>query len=167
MTVLAALRYLFDVRGRVTRARFWLTYLGYGAYFLIVVLIAQALRPDNDTIFFVAWLPGAAAVLSAMVRRAHDRGRGASWLIAWFFVVPIASITVPFLLLIPLQINGRMSEQLSAIVFGTVATLASLPMWWVMIEIGFLRGTRGENRFGPDPLELTDDHVGQLVAEAH
>jgi uncharacterized membrane protein YhaH (DUF805 family) len=32
---------------------------------------------------------------------------------------------------------------------GTVAFVVSL---WLFIEIGFLKGTQGPNRYGPDPL---------------
>jgi uncharacterized membrane protein YhaH (DUF805 family) len=28
---------------------------------------------------------------------------------------------------------------------------------WLFIELGFLRGTRGDNRFGPDPLSHPAD----------
>jgi uncharacterized membrane protein YhaH (DUF805 family) len=38
---------------------------------------------------------------------------------------------------------------------------------WVLLELGFLRGTKGSNRFGPDPLSATsavDTHA--VIAEA-
>ena len=28
---------------------------------------------------------------------------------------------------------------------------------WLLVELGFLRGSEGENRFGPDPLAATPD----------
>jgi uncharacterized membrane protein YhaH (DUF805 family) len=30
---------------------------------------------------------------------------------------------------------------------------------WLLVELGFLRGSEGENRFGPDPLAATPDAV--------
>jgi uncharacterized membrane protein YhaH (DUF805 family) len=36
-----------------------------------------------------------------------------------------------------------------AAVFGLIALAISI---WLFVEIGFLRGTQGLNRFGPDPL---------------
>lgn len=35
--------------------------------------------------------------------------------------------------------------------FLLIALLPQLGTIWVLIELGFLRGTRGPNRFGPDP----------------
>ena len=31
-----------------------------------------------------------------------------------------------------------------------------LGFFWVLIELGFLQGTTGENRFGEDPLSATN-----------
>ena len=39
---------------------------------------------------------------------------------------------------------------------GWMVLILLIPLlgWlWSLIELGFLRGTEGENRFGPDPLE--------------
>jgi uncharacterized membrane protein YhaH (DUF805 family) len=30
---------------------------------------------------------------------------------------------------------------------------------WLLIDLGFRRGTPGENQFGPDPLELDSDYL--------
>jgi uncharacterized membrane protein YhaH (DUF805 family) len=42
-------------------------------------------------------------------------------------------------------------ESLNAVAVGAVIA-ASVLMMWLFIEIGFLRGTQGPNRYGPDPL---------------
>jgi uncharacterized membrane protein YhaH (DUF805 family) len=37
---------------------------------------------------------------------------------------------------------------------GTSVAAAAISVW-LFVEIGFLRGTQGPNRFGPDPLDAT------------
>jgi uncharacterized membrane protein YhaH (DUF805 family) len=38
---------------------------------------------------------------------------------------------------------------------GLIFSLASLAVsLWALVELGFLRGTAGPNRYGPDPLVL-------------
>jgi uncharacterized membrane protein YhaH (DUF805 family) len=38
------------------------------------------------------------------------------------------------------------------IVAGLTGAVAFAFSVWLFVELGFLRGTRGPNRFGPDPL---------------
>jgi uncharacterized membrane protein YhaH (DUF805 family) len=40
---------------------------------------------------------------------------------------------------------------------------ASVLMFWLFVEIGFLKGTQGPNRYGPDPL---GESSGQPQADA-
>jgi uncharacterized membrane protein YhaH (DUF805 family) len=45
--------------------------------------------------------------------------------------------------------NSAESETFGSIVLGLGAFAISI---WALVELGFLRGTRGPNRFGSDPL---------------
>lgn len=43
---------------------------------------------------------------------------------------------------------------------GTAMELAAGGVYlWAFVEFGFLRGTRGPNQFGPDPLSAIDDQA--------
>jgi uncharacterized membrane protein YhaH (DUF805 family) len=46
--------------------------------------------------------------------------------------------------------NSAESGTLASILLGLGAFAVSI---WSLVELGFLRGTRGPNRFGPDPLK--------------
>jgi len=47
--------------------------------------------------------------------------------------------------------SSNISNQLSPAQIGF--WLFSLALWvWAIVELGFLRGTKGPNRYGPDPL---------------
>ena len=49
--------------------------------------------------------------------------------------------------------------------FVLVGAFPVLGPLWLLVELGFLRGTVGSNRFGPDPLAATPD-AHSMMAEA-
>ena len=134
--------------------RFWLIYLGYAIYIVLLINALSFFDLDiryDSALFLAGWLLGAAAVISATIRRLHDRARSAWWMIV-FFILPPALVFAPFFPLMNALQTHRISEQLFDVAMGTIVMLCNIPLWWGFIEIGFLRGTQGQNRFGPDPL---------------
>jgi uncharacterized membrane protein YhaH (DUF805 family) len=119
---------LFGVRGRITRAKFWLVALGIlviEALLFTAIGGAAAMSGDPDkalaaigpiaslVLFFfgivATWISVAVAI-----KRFHDRDKSGWWVLIIF--VPV---------------------------IGAL---------WYLIECGFLRGTDGHNKYGHDPL---------------
>ena len=137
---------MFGYRGRIGRIWFWLglmtttaiagfiasivagTFDGVGEYgrFLSVVAIAG----------LVAWMSSAVTV-----KRLHDRNRSGWWYLLYGIVPPGA-----FLLAINAQSDGDLVA--ASILYG----LSIVAFFWVVIELGLMRGTRGDNRFGSEPV---------------
>jgi uncharacterized membrane protein YhaH (DUF805 family) len=135
------------------RATFGFFVLGYIIYWIPVFTASIALLSDpfaSAGWAFAMWLPGAAVVMAAVVRRLHDRGRSAWWL-GIFFGIPFA-LMIPEFVLSVAQHSGSISAGFFYAGVSAFIVVASIFMWWGFIEIAFLRGTVGENRFGPDPL---------------
>ncbi len=119
---------LFGVRGRLTRASFWLVALGIVVVELLLfaALGGEAAMSGDLQAALAAMGPVAGAVLlvfgllatwvslSVAIKRFHDRDKSGWWLL---------------ILLVPV-VGGL----------------------WYLIECGFLRGTEGSNRYGKDPL---------------
>jgi uncharacterized membrane protein YhaH (DUF805 family) len=78
-----------------------------------------------------------------MLKRAHDRNRP-TWLIAIFFGLMAAATLVR-----PDDIDN-MTE--APTLFMIVAIPWILLSLFFLVDLGFLRGTQGPNRYGPDPL---------------
>jgi uncharacterized membrane protein YhaH (DUF805 family) len=81
------------------------------------------------------------------VKRLHDRDRTGWWLLVLYLVIIVAVLLGVVTLSLP---EGQRQPLEGAAVGVVMAT--SVLMLWLVIEIGFLKGTQGPNRYGPDPL---------------
>ena len=156
---------LFSFKGRTQRLYFWLTSL---AVAVIAGMVSSTLEfmakstgsgvvnPDTNAfeptgpfavgIFLIAianmWISFALSV-----KRLHDRDRTGWWLVVQTAVIVVAIILVVIGLAVP---EGKNTPVY--VVAGAVGAVAIAITFWLFIEIGFLRGTQGPNRHGPDPL---------------
>ncbi len=164
--------------GRIPRSSFWLGTLGlilisFVSIFVIGLFFARTgyfprLVP---LIITLALLYPAAAIT---VKRLHDRNKPAMpWLLIFFLPGIVSNLMKAFKIdytVVDMQEAietggmmgmGRMRSMFGMGEFemlapGSIATAVSLISFvvgiWVLIELGFLKGTTGENDFGPDPL---------------
>jgi uncharacterized membrane protein YhaH (DUF805 family) len=144
----------FGFHGRIGRKNYW--QLGLIALFI-------ALFPDVCAVWIAAYFAGrttdemegspmirsvhllfiglgiwAFAALSG--KRLHDRNRRAWWMLGFIplFATPVIELWAP----------GPTLEAIFEVIL-----LISLPfVLWFWVELGFLKGTQGPNRFGPNPI---------------
>jgi uncharacterized membrane protein YhaH (DUF805 family) len=98
--------------------------------------VKAALFPHLATIgmtMVFAWF-----FVAASIKRLHDRNRSGWWIIPFVFATGIYS-----------QFGDRLGESWLAALVGLAVLAGSI---WGGVEMYGLRGTRGPNRFGPDPL---------------
>jgi uncharacterized membrane protein YhaH (DUF805 family) len=142
---------LLGFDGRISRQQFWIGFavltaaeliarLGFGVPFFPSALKPFPVRLTEAAIELVTLYPTAALV----VKRLHDRdqpGIHAAWLIGIALIVLVTD-------LIGLTDDPNNVTWLDWVLafFAIGIGLAFL------IELGFRRGTHGENRYGPDPL---------------
>jgi len=133
----------FSFRGRINRQPYWLATLFMIVLALAVVfasLSAGLMAGGGALLLLVIYIPLVWAGFALAVKRLHDRDKSAWWLLV-FYIVPGF-----------LQGIGRALDETSWSL-GLVLLLAGFGLSiWGLVEIGFLRGTRGPNRYGPDPL---------------
>ena len=175
--------YLFRFEGRINRARCWLAGLIMVCWmiFLSLVLFGLAhlfgatmpkefnvgpnlifdfIDPANwrsfPTANYAALLIQAVETplflwvyAATSVKRLHDRNKSGWWLLLFFAMPGMYS-----------QFGARISDRLgdsAAMVFGLNALVFSI---WGFIEMYCLKGTKGTNRFGADPLAPPDTRPG-------
>jgi uncharacterized membrane protein YhaH (DUF805 family) len=165
--------YLFSFKGRINRAKLWLFILIGFAWEIVIISIAGAVYglagvshmmergtvPTSLTIGVTGAVAGILiavlviayiyAAFAVTVKRLHDRNKGASWLLV-FWLLPLV------LYIIGTAILGgavAMGDGSGAALWSLPFTLGALGIIiWAFVELYCLRGTIGDNRFGPDPL---------------
>jgi len=158
--------FLFSFRGRLGRGSFWL-YNAIAVPLLAVLVVAlwvyalsvpgayenggptpfpgDPLGIAGAVLFFALLAAILLAGTAITVRRLHDRDR-AWWWILVFLLAPDVILTLAEIL----DESGAANESLLFILqFAALALVV-----WGAIELGFLRGTVGANRYGPDPLAV-------------
>lgn len=165
----------FSFSGRIGRRTFW---LGYVLPLFVASIVANVLDvtlglapaptadampadtaqvgPINAVVSILAFWP----MLAGSIKRLHDRGRS-GWWIGGFYLVSAAAAVVAFTTLAtatagmflhrdqPVTQGDVQGVLLVMIAAGFVILVYGI---WLLVETGFLRGTAGPNRYGPDPL---------------
>jgi uncharacterized membrane protein YhaH (DUF805 family) len=159
--------YFFSFEGRAPRSEYWLFIgISIGYVFLMEIVVPSLVRSSGpevsveilpvvgfprsggpfEFLLFVLSLPLYWPALAIGVRRLHDRNKGSEW--AWLLLgVPmLAKLTMVLLDM------GRMNLGIFRYPYFLILTASVAVSVWALVELGFLRGTEGDNRFGPDPL---------------
>jgi uncharacterized membrane protein YhaH (DUF805 family) len=141
-------RLFFSFRGRAGRAAFWLVSLTWGVLGLGFDAIwsatgaAQVQVGRNhfvDVAFALPLLVMLVSCVAIAVKRLHDRNRSAWWILLFYVAPPVLQAIAPL-------------DALESVVMVSLMILSGALSLWALIELGCLRGTRGPNRHGPDPL---------------
>lgn len=140
------LKPVFAVSGRASRLDYWRAQVGLAlatALVLTLTVLATSAGGWLGVVPCLLFLPVLAAGVCVAVRRLHDRGKTAWWM-AVFAVGPYA--------LSGLASLAYEDGATAAVLIGLVMALAAMGLsLWAWIELGFLRGTRGDNRYGSEP----------------
>ena len=132
------LSWLFlSFEGRINRAIWWGVEVGTTA--LLIGLISLAGAEANSGLLLAISLGAVALALAPYAKRLHDRNKS-GWWVGVFLGLPMI-----------LEYYGG-SILLEAPEIPEFAWAAALIQIWGLIELGFLPGTSGDNRFGADPL---------------
>lgn len=168
--------YLFSFHGRINRAKLWLFILiALGVDIVYIILFstliglsaltsmshnAGGLAAAGGTFLIflilgcVLYIALFVAGLALTTKRLHDRDKSAIWLLV-FIVAPLVINVYVFATMIasagldPQQMTAAASANPILLVGRLVAGVLSI---WGFVELYCLRGTVGDNRYGPDPL---------------
>ncbi|MGH6643396.1 MAG: DUF805 domain-containing protein [Phenylobacterium sp.] len=139
-------RLLFSFNGRINRAR----YLAVQLALLTVWLVLWLKSPFQQwqVLHSVAALALIWINAATTAKRLHDRNRSGWWTIAVLVVTPLAYLY--YGLLFGLYFGVDVSVVREWLLVMLAVTLSVLQTW-IVIELFFMIGTDGLNRFGPDP----------------
>jgi uncharacterized membrane protein YhaH (DUF805 family) len=171
--------FLFRLDGRINRAKYWLALLIFACWMLFVLMVlggiaklfgiadhrlaigtstlsaswhfAAALFRGTEPmsaatlfhlLFYATTLPMTAvfawAYAATSIKRLHDRNKSGWWMVALLIAPSLLNTLWAWL------DSPNLTLLVSALAFGLGV--------WGFVELFCLRGTRGPNQFGPDPL---------------
>ncbi|HCG6386776.1 TPA: DUF805 domain-containing protein [Vibrio parahaemolyticus] len=133
---------LFSFHGRIDRKTYWIwnviyyiSIIGFGAgisklfpafsYLLMPIFLLVLLIPD----------------LAITTKRWHDRDKSIYWL----------GLNIPLVIgRIATPMTSPMAQEPSTpqLFIASISLICGL---WILIECGFLKGTSGQNKYGPEP----------------
>ncbi|NLS13510.1 DUF805 domain-containing protein [Vibrio sp. SM6] len=137
---------LFSFHGRIHRQTFWLWNLAYyilvpSCAFIIHTLAPGAVNVLLPILLLILLWPD----LAITCKRWHDRGKSAYWLL-------LSAPLIAGRMMTPIALPGTMQDEtvmnMPEMGGSIIALVCGL---WIFIECGLLRGTIGDNRYGPEP----------------
>lgn len=128
-----------NVPNRIGRAQWWLGMTVIGA----IISGALALGGDHNALLMIGAAAASLAILIPItIARLHDRNR---------------SVGTALTCLMGLSIVAKIFSRILGpdIKWSILVIVGCVLAAWMMIELGFLRGTVGPNPYGDDPLDET------------
>ena len=146
-----------DFNGRAPRSEYW--------WFILFSVVSQAIVNVIPLVSFVGWMYGLVLLLpflAVTVRRLHDTGRSAWWLL--IYVAIIIAIIVGLIVLIitlfagfELWFSGGTKWDSDLVGAGLIVSLILFAVGIVgvitLLVLCAQPGTNGPNRYGPNPLK--------------
>jgi uncharacterized membrane protein YhaH (DUF805 family) len=146
---LAPLRKYAEFNGRARRAEYW--------WYALLLIVAYVVLGMVESILGIGQMLGTYGPLTASlmlatlvpslavgIRRLHDTSRSGWWLLIG--VVPYAFMIITMMMSLAAgSVGGAM---VSIGLTGVIALIGGI----VLLVLMVLEGTRGDNRYGPDPL---------------
>jgi uncharacterized membrane protein YhaH (DUF805 family) len=135
--------------GRIGRAQFWVATILVIAIILAILFISLWIVGESDlTVIrlnrFIITLVFLYPLLAVWVKRLHDRGRPGYMVVAFL---------VPWLLHQATNLLGLTGDPLSLTSIDVLFLAVNIVIGiWFVIDLGLVRGTKGTNKYGPDPL---------------
>lgn len=166
------LHFLFSFRGRVNLARFWIFCIASSGAAGVLGLASMELRqrwvplPGDAKTVTLPWPLGWTlnawdvaftilialliyCVIAVIVKRLHDRGKSALWLVLYY-----GAPTVSYVALRAAEYSPTTASPTMQAIQHGVMLVNFVIITWYLVEILLLPGTRGDNRFGPDPRRI-------------
>lgn len=164
-----------DFSGRSRRMEFWMWQLFQVIVYFGVIILAMivgaggmmtgdpsAAMAGGGAALIIMLLYGLYALavlvpsLAVAVRRLHDTNRTGWWVLA-----PIVPYLIGFVAALGGVASGSEGGAAAGGIIGLVAMLAAVVLGIVLLVFYFLEGTRGPNKYGPDP---KGQDTGQVFA---
>lgn len=154
---ICALRKPVTIKGRAPRSEFWWYYLAIVLAGFVFGLLS--LIPFLGQLLYLAFtIFSIVTTFTVTVRRLHDINRSGWWII---------SVYLAFAVMFLIAAIGIVAGSETIISLGFIlGGGAAFILYIVLLVFSVLPGTKGPNRFGPDPLAASAQPVPAAAAPA-
>lgn len=127
---------LFGFDGRINRAKYWIAVAVYFVVTLIAMGLMFALHGMIGMVLMgIIYVVMIVSGIAVGIKRLHDCDKSGWWLLVFY--------------LLPGLLSAAAMSMDDSIILNLLSFAVSI---WGLLQLGFLRGTIGPNRFGPDPI---------------
>ena len=164
--MLMPLRRYADFSGRSRRMEYWMWVLFqvmiYIAFVIVLMVFGGGMMmmtgdPTSmmaaggivmilSGLYFIWWLATLIPGIAVAVRRLHDTNRSGWWILA-----PVVPYFLAFFMVFGAAASGSQGGLAAGGIFGMLCILAALVLGLTLLVFMFLEGTKGPNKYGPDP----------------
>lgn len=137
---------LLGFKGRINRARYLVVQLALLAGWFAIWL---KLSPQGEALRWVVAIAMIWINTATTAKRLHDRDRSGWWAVAVLFVNLLSYAYFGLFLGLYFGVDISIVSELLLVMLAVALPLLQT---WVVIELFFLIGSDGRNRFGPDPV---------------
>ena len=135
-----------DFSGRAPRAEYWWYVLATIVAYVVLMMVERLLGLDAlvgpyGLLTFVLMLALLVPGLAVGIRRLHDTNRSGWWML----------LMLPYLLFTILAVGAAASGSLTGLGAAGIVGFIGLICAIVLLVFMILPGTRGPNKYGPDP----------------
>ena len=136
---------LFGFKGRINRARYVIVQL---ALLTLWLMLQSQLSSQWEALHWVIAIAMLWINTATTAKRLHDRDRSGWWAVAAFFLNRACYAYYGLFFGLYFGVDISTAKELLLVMF---AVALSLLQTWVVIELFFMIGSDGPNRFGADP----------------
>ncbi|MCK1738758.1 DUF805 domain-containing protein [Bradyrhizobium sp. 138] len=139
---------LFSFKGRLNRARYLVVELALLALWGVTWLKPLFLVSSPQALSWIAAIPMMWIDMATTAKRLHDRNRSGWWALAVVVINRLSYLYYGAFFGLSFGVDIPIAGEMLLVM---LAIALSLLQTWIVIELFFLPGTDGPNRFGPDP----------------
>src|ERR1700682_818497 len=141
---------LLGFKGRINRARYCVVQLAL----LTIWLVWLKFQPQFSSQWTALCFDWAVAITMIWIntattaKRLHDRNRSGWWAVAIYIVNHLSYLYYGLFFGLYFGVDISTAKELLLVMLAVALSLLGT---WIVIELFFMMGTDGPNRFGPDP----------------
>jgi uncharacterized membrane protein YhaH (DUF805 family) len=141
--------FLFSFKDRINRARYLVVQLALLTFWLMLWLkFSFYFSSQWEALLWVVAIAMIWIDTATTANRLHDRDGRGWWAVAVFIINRLSYAYYGLFFGLYFGVDNSIAKELLLVI---LAVALSLLQTWIIIELFFLAGTDGPNRFGPDP----------------